>query len=136
MSVIPTYPGRPSTIKIGPVTVFVSVKDAEWYRMRSYWRQRMMNVHPDRHTHKVLSVDSLGRKRGVNGRILPSTGEIRKVLARYLAWRNQQIREYATLGLLPPDGKGEIVPPYGNKGGRRGFYTFPLPVLVKPSPSE
>ena len=73
--------------------IFISVKDAEYWRMLRAFKRRVFAVHPDR---------------GKGG----SAAKVRKVLSDRRRFQLQAAREYAEWDLLPPDGfegsKGKV----------------------------
>jgi hypothetical protein len=75
------FAGRPSILKKGPVTVFISVHDQAFFDARKTWKARLRDAHPDRG----------GRQ-----------ASFRKLFKSYSTWLQEELKWYANYGIEPP----------------------------------
>ena len=99
---IPVRRGRPPIITVDGCVVYLSVKDAEYLRVKRSLTATMLAAHPDRHP------------------IRPQTGLFRVARARLTAYLRAQRRVYWALGQMPPDWRGPATPPPGMPA-RKGY---------------
>lgn len=47
VDLIPVFRGRPSTLRVGSSTIYVSIHDQEHLRVRREWKRKLSVAHPD-----------------------------------------------------------------------------------------
>jgi hypothetical protein len=78
-----TAPDRPAVLHVDGGTIYLHIHDAEYMRLRSHYRARLLATHPDH-----------GGTRA----------QFQSILRARQSWQAREVLWYARLGLLPPDG--------------------------------
>ena len=94
-ALVPVIAGRPPIIVIEGCTIYLSLHDVEYFRMKRVLTAAMLAEHPD-----TFRRDASGHKARAR------TTEFRAALARLRAWQIKQRTIYWALDQMPPDWPG------------------------------
>lgn len=83
MTLTPQIDGRPAVLRRDGWVIYLGVHDKEYLRQARLWRLKRVAAHPD--------------KPG------GTAADFNRLTAEWQAWREEEARWYAELGLLPPD---------------------------------
>ena len=95
-ALVPVFANRPPIINVGGCTVYLSIRDQEYFRIKTILKAAVVAAHPDKHP---------------RGR--PQATLFRAALCRLNTWLRVQRGIYWALDQMPPDWKGPLTPPQG-----------------------
>ena len=105
VAMIPTLRGRPSVVRSGNCSVYVSVHDAEHLRLRREWKRKLAYYHHDAIKSRWQTAAAGGAcwARQLLTRQQAFGATFRQLQAGHEAWLRAERVWYARLSLEPPE---------------------------------